>query len=434
MTTDKGLLRNTLRTLAFRLSATAIGGLSTVILARVLTPADMGAYSIAMLLVGIVGIIFGSAWTGIAYSISNQKLSSQVVMANAFAVLIGLTPLLVGTAAFLPVHAGFGIPLAVRLIVAGGLVSFLIQQYFLGVHIGQGETVAFNLGQIVPQVIFVPLLLVALLLGHGGLSGVLVLWALSQYLNMARILLQYRSLWALPHKALLSKSVVQTLVRFDMQVGLSGLVTFLNFRGNSFIVTYFAGLESAAFLAVALSLSELVYHLPLSLVVSAYGRIGDTSMREAAELTASLVRVSIWISVPLVLAGELVAGYVPVVFGAKYGSSIMPLRILLLGTVFYGVKDLYSTFFANQLGQPETTTKVYLAVLPAGLLAGLILVSRFGVIGSAFGNVCVYILLFLCMLTIFSRRTGLSPSDSVMLRSADLRVVVQAIQDARKRS
>ncbi len=414
------VINKALHTFSFRLASLGIGVGVTIFLARALVPEDLGRYSILMVIVGIISSIFGSVYAGIAYLLSKQRKEIIAVTPNIIALIILITPIIILFSLFLNRFLGINTDYPLRIFLAFGFLAYIVQIYFTGYFLGMGKNLEYNITQILPQLLSPIFLIIVVYFARLGLSGTIIAWSVSQLITSVYLSVKYNKLLYFPNKNNISKNIIRTLINFDVQVGFASLINLLCFRGTLILVSVILGLAATAHISLAIVIAEPIYLISISLAIASYDKIGKIPMVESSILVASLIRASLWITGGAVFFLQLLAPLVPLIFGKKYEASVVPLRIILLGVIVYGSKDLFAAFFTNQLGRPGILVRANLLAMIASLGSGLILIPRIGLIGGAVVNMLAYFLVFGFLCFEFIRRTRLTLAYLIIPTSTDL--------------
>lgn len=199
------------------------------------------------------------------------------------------------------------------------------------------------------------------------------------------------------------------LAGFCTVVGLTNLVSWLNYRVDLFIVERLAGLAPAGIYSVAVTVAELLWFVSSSVSVAAYARIGQPDRAQAAALTVRIVHLNLAVLMatsPLLVA--LAWWALPAVLGPAYAASLPLLVMLLPGVWAYAGASTLSAFYTNFLGRPQLSAAVASTSLAINVLACLVLVPRFGAAGAAVATSASYLLAIVWGLALFRRHARLS--------------------------
>lgn len=195
---------------------------------------------------------------------------------------------------------------------------------------------------------------------------------------------------------------------FVATIGLTNVVSLLNYRASLFLVERFHGLATAGTYSVSVTVAELLWLLSSSVTVSAYARIGHPDVRVASAMTVQAVRINVLatlLAAPVLLAGAWWA--LPRVMGEAYAASLMPLAALLPGVAAYAAASSLSAFYTNHLGRPQLSGGIAGLSLAVSFGLGLVLVPRLGALGAGLASSLGYIVAIAVAYGVFLRHAGL---------------------------
>ena len=157
---------------------------------------------------------------------------------------------------------------------------------------------------------------------------------------------------------------------FIATIGVTNVVSLLNYRASLFLVERFHGLSVVGTYSVAVTVAELLWLLSSSVTVSAYARIGHPDPRVAAAMTVQAVRINVLatlVAAPVLLLGAWWG--LPLVMGPAYAASLVPLAALLCteAVAVFEPGDQGGTYNGNPL-----MTAVGIAVLETLLAPGFL--------------------------------------------------------------
>lgn len=196
--------------------------------------------------------------------------------------------------------------------------------------------------------------------------------------------------------------------RFVATIGVTNVISLLNYRASLFLVERFHGLGAAGTYSVAVTVAELLWLLSSSVTVSAYSRIGNPDARVASAMTVQAVRINVLATVlaaPLLL---LAAWWgLPLVMGPAYAASVAPLAALLPGVAAYAAASSLSAFYTNHLGKPQLSGAIAGLSLAVSFGLGCLLVPRFGALGAGISSSVGYTVAIVVAYGVFLRQAGL---------------------------
>jgi len=278
-----------------------------------------------------------------------------------------------------------------------------------GLWLGEGRMWPINLAQVAAPAAVLLGLLGAWWLTEGAVrSAPLVVLVLTAWVSGKAIVAVLTALYALRdaarRDAALDASASLTdrahtlAARWQSQwpfiatIGMTNVVSLLNYRASLFLVERFQGLSVVGTYSVAVTVAELLWLLSSSVTVSAYARIGHPDPRVAAAMTVQAVRINVLATVlaaPILLLGAWWA--LPWVLGEAYRASLMPLLALLPGVAGYAAASSLSAFYTNHLGRPQLSGAIAGLSLSLSFGLGWWLVPRWGATGAAVSSSVGYL-------------------------------------------
>jgi O-antigen/teichoic acid export membrane protein len=211
-----------------------------------------------------------------------------------------------------------------------------------------------------------------------------------------------------------------------------GLVTWVGTVGgvlvmrlDQVLLTPLAGPKELGYYAVAVSVAEV----PLLALLAVRDVIFSTSTdRDDPTLVARATRATIMLSVPLCLAGILLAPVLlPPIFGAGFGPSVRMAQVLFIGTIPNGVAMVLSAGLLAS-GRPGLASRAQLAAAGVTVVALFALVPALGAIGAAYASLIAYLISALLVSLALVRVSALKPRDFLVPRQADLVDIVTRVR------
>lgn len=196
--------------------------------------------------------------------------------------------------------------------------------------------------------------------------------------------------------------------RFVLLIGVTNVISLLNYRINLFLVERFDGLSSAGIYSVAITVAELLWFVSSAVTTAVYGRIGARDADAAARGTVQALRwgaLGVLVAAPLLL---LVAWWaIPMVLGDAYRPAWWYLLLLMPGTLAYSAASGISAYFTNQRGQPWLAGSIALTSM---LLNGVLSwwwIPLWGTAGAAIATSVSYGVAITIGIVLFLRLSGL---------------------------
>jgi O-antigen/teichoic acid export membrane protein len=207
-----------------------------------------------------------------------------------------------------------------------------------------------------------------------------------------------------------------------LTLGLTNLVSLLNYKADVFLVERWLGLSATGVYAVAVMLAELLWFVSSSLSQAAFARVGTPDRVQAAALVVRVMHFSIaalLLVAPLLFVGAVVV--VPWWLGPAYAEVGPLLAVLLPGVLAYAPASVLSAYFTNHAGRPWVPALMAGGSLLVNLLVCAWAIPRAGALGAALATLVSYALTMACLLSLFRRHAGWAWRDVLWPRAGQLR-------------
>lgn len=212
-----------------------------------------------------------------------------------------------------------------------------------------------------------------------------------------------------PFRPRLSLAKSADMMHFSKWIFVSSLIQFLQNRSTDFILgrtvgSHGLGVYNIAFEIASMPASEVIAPINRA-AYPAYARLAvDPSA--LLERFLSIYAVISMVCFPIVALLFFIAEpAVHVVLGPKWLETIPLLRLLVVCGLMYGLhSNIYTLLVA--VGKPQANTLVQTIVLLVSLPAIVYASLRFGVMGAAYAQVGASVVSFVAMMTVFRSVTG----------------------------
>jgi O-antigen/teichoic acid export membrane protein len=364
----------------FKLVDRSLGLISTIILARLLVPADFGLVAMAMSLVAMLELFgaFGFDVTLIARE-SNERRHYDT--AWTFNVLFGVFIAVALLLAARPAASFFSDPRLVPVMAVLAAASFVQAFENIGVVAFRRELrfdreFRFLLGKRIAGVmVSVPLAL-----------AWQSYWALVAGILASRIANALLSYYVHPYRPRLSMAAARELFGFSRWLLINRLLEFGRTRSGDIVIGRLAGAHSLGLYSVGYELAylpatELVAPINRA-VFPGYARIAADRSRlkdHFLRVLGVIVALTLPAGAGIALTAHL---FVPLVLGAKWLDAVTVIQVLALGGVLSALQSNFVSVYLA-IGRPRITTEMLVLNLVM-LIPLLILLTRsHGFVGAA---------------------------------------------------
>ena len=399
-----------------------LAGLTGIILARALGPDGRGFYS---LVVEAAALVYAPAGLGISaagvYLSARRRFDQQTVLSNAVLWVLAVCALYAAGAAVFLLFRGTSVlgltSLGLAVAVAGGGIAMLkstAEDFVLA----QGRLAAFTLSQMVYPLVRLGGTAVLLVAAALTSESAILLWLGAVYVDtsVAAYLLA-RKLKLIPK---LDIAALRAQLSFGVRGHMGALLQLMNRRLDVFLVSYFLGTAAVGHYVVAFNVAEMSWWVPLALGTVLFPRASSLDSDKNAELSAAILRLSLVAAlaamIGLIAIGPLLIG---LLYGAEFEESVTPFLILVPAGLFYTIHKVLNASLSAQ-GKPECTLYGGMISVPIMIGLDLLLIPRMGIEGAALTSNIAYVVNAAFLVTYFTRSTGLSVRQVLLVNRADV--------------
>ncbi len=184
-----------------------------------------------------------------------------------------------------------------------------------------------------------------------------------------------------------------SLLRDSWPLVFTGISVMISMRVDQVLIGQMLNDRQVGFYAAAVKLSELWYFIPVALAASTYPALIESKKRDEElyyrrlqQVYDMLVTLAIVIAVAMTfLSGPIIH----LLYGSAYESSSGPLRILIWSGIAVSFGCAWSNWMILE-GRAKTLFYFQLTGAIVNILLNLILIPRFGIIGSSLATLISY--------------------------------------------
>ena len=197
---------------------------------------------------------------------------------------------------------------------------------------------------------------------------------------------------------------LKQLFSFGIRVYVGNVASGLLTQLDQLLVNGLAGLSALGVYNQAASLAQKAWMIPAGVESAAYRPMtSSATLAEARLLAVRLFRTVLFLSIGLIAAGWLLAPLIPIIYGRDFRETVLPFRILILGTAFFGCGRMFSIYFTGYRKRPQLLLALNWILLPIQANLCLWLIPLWGLKGACISASASYTLSMLILWTLFQR-------------------------------
>ena len=404
---------NILTTFTARVAVLALALCSSIIIARSLGPEGLGLLSLIILLpdlaktFGLLGFDQANAvYAGLEPGNRRALVWQSTIMAvviGGLSTVAGICYLVIGAPGSQIFVRG---PLWLYLLALLSVPAGLINAYWGAILRGMNRIFLLNGVEVGTKVVGVTLVIAIVWWLHFGLAG--LIWANfvidAGTVVLLAVLLKDSGAWGRP---VLDWSLWKRTGNLAMLAYTGGILSYLNYRVDIFIIAALLPTEQLGFYAIAVGLAERLWILTGAVGNALLPHLTNSQDRDPAVAAVVARHVMVWTGVACLLVFGLADLVVRLLYSSKFAQTVAPLRWLLPG-IF--TLTLAKVVVSELMARKKLGYLVWVASVAAtvNIVGNLVLVPRMGISGAALASSISYTVLSFMVTRYYLRETGVS--------------------------
>lgn len=404
----------------------AVGIVNGILIARLLGPAAKGDYYLLVLVPSTVMVLvqlglpqaFGYyAARGQTHGIVAKALVLTAILGcGALVAVIALLPLL--RDAFL-----HGLEVGQILFAFLALPLALNATFATGIVMGR-QAVRWYSAVNTALPIVTTVLLVAVLGGLGpSVNGAIAVYLIGSAIQSVAFTVGARRIAAANDPG--QPVSYRELLRYGLPFYPGSLTSFFSYRVDAYLIAWLIPdpSEPLGYYSMAVGLAELVFFFPNAVSVLFFPHVAGSPREESDRQVAMVSRVTLLVTGLVALLLVPAALMMIWLLLPAFGPSIPPLLVLLPGVVALSVAKVVGGYITG-IGRPGVNSYISVGSFAVNIIANLILIPLFGIVGAAAASLLSYSFSALLLTAIASRFAGTSVAEFWIVRVSDLRFTI----------
>ncbi len=419
------LARNIITTMSGRVFVMGMSLVSAVVLARYLGPDRRGVFALALLLPELA-VAFGrlgfdqsnAVYAGLEPD-RRRALSwhSAVIAVGAGGLLAlsGVVYILLGAPGLSHSMSGprwyFILPL---LFVPGRMLI----EYWLAILRGMNQIVLLNVVEVGTKAISLALIFGVVAL-DGDLTGVICVDSAVVVGSVLYLSFLLGNAGALGRPTF-DKMLLQRSAGFALPSYLAGVMTFLNYRIDQFIIALMLPTDQLAIYVIAVEIAERIWIIPGAIGTALLPHLTNSPVRDPMVAAAVARHGVLWTGAGCLVLFLVAPFAIELLFSADFVGAASPLRWLLPGIFSLAIGKV---IIAELQAREKIAFTVWLSLLSAAInvILNFVLIPRMGITGAAVASSISYFLVAIVVIWYYVRETGVSWLQ-LLPRVSDIRV------------
>ncbi|BDZ69138.1 flippase [Methanobacterium ferruginis] len=422
-------VKSSFLTFSAQIITVVLGLVISVILARELGPANMGIYSIVILIFTLLGL-FGSLGISISntyYGVKgeykwSELASNSLIVAFVLGVILSVFFLL-----FFFFEQSFLKDIEPNLILISAVSTpfILLMPYFQYILLGQNRIKEYNFSIIFQNIFYLSLISLILLFLHGNLFGIIISWTFTSIVaSIVPVVLVYKNT---PFRLHFNSNIFKKTTKFGLQAYLGNVFQFLNYRVDLFLISTLSTFANVGYYSISVAIAESLWYLPGAVGTIVFARTPGLSDEDKNRLTPIICRNTFFVTLVLGLILIFLGKYIILfLFGSQYLPAIKPLWALIPGIIALSVCKVLSNEITGR-GKPMINTYAAIISLLLNIPLNIILIPQLGILGSALASSISYTVTTVIVLVNFLKLSKNTVFDTLILKKEDIKIYKEII-------
>lgn len=430
----QSLNKNIFNTLLTQLPSLIISIVAGIFITRLLGPEGKGVFSVYLANIEIMTLMFSfGTQQGIIYFISNEKINEQKIQAVSlivFFIAIFFNSIIIFNVSnriiFVDNYNDLFYKLFLFFVFAISFINSIIiaflkaKKQFKKVNLVMLISSALNL-----ITYFAVYILNKFSLINSSIRLIFIVSIALIIINLIFYLVFFLKTYSFkPNFNLKLKTDIFPFYKFSFVGFLGMLVNFLNYRLDIWFVSYFKGTIQLGLYALAVNFSQLIMMISkiISSVMMPYLSEDDIKQRRNIFQLYSRVNffvISIGVAI-LYFVGNFLLVFL---YGQDFYGSIAPFKILIISMIFTGTSQLFSSYISAS-GRNDLCLYTNITGLVFTVVLDIVLIPKYGIIGSAYATFFSYLSIFLVYFAILIIKDKFSIKQLFIIRISDFKTIL----------
>lgn len=410
------------------------GFILTIILGRYLGAEDLGLYRMSSTIYGFVILI---AALGIPSAIikyvaeskqDQEKINSLVSSCILTSFIIGIVISIIFYLCAGCISKLFNMPnLYTLLIILSIIFPFaLVSNVLLGFLNGLRYMKQYAIATVFQGLFTFVVSFLLIYLGY-GVQGVIISMILSSMGYFVYILYISKNYFQFTLSNYITN--IRETLNFGIKVLLSNGINQINYQADTILIGYFTNAVYVGYYSIAVMLSTFFWLIPQSIQAITYPAISEYWSKNNLEAIQMIVDKSIKYSACLLIPIGMLVTFlsqpiIDTIYGNNFDVAILPLQILILGTIINGSlqRPIGSILYA--IGLPDLNLKIFTFAAIGNIFLNILLIPLIGIVGASIATTFSYIFITFLILHYTLKYTHIKIDFAWILKIGAFSVII----------
>jgi len=206
-------------------------------------------------------------------------------------------------------------------------------------------------------------------------------------------------------------NIARMLFKFGIPMAVAGGAAMVFSWADSFIIGVFLDVENVGFYSAAVSLYIFLGGIVGALATALFPAFSTIEAVRDKKMMREVINRSLKYTIYLILPASfglfmLSGPTIRILFGGDFYSAVLPLQILVFGSLFLAVSRICYSFIAGT-GDPASYTRYMIFSGIINIILNVILIPLYGLVGAAIATTISLFILFLLTIVFVHKRIGI---------------------------
>jgi len=179
----------------------------------------------------------------------------------------------------------------------------------------------------------------------------------------------------------------KTMLGFGVQIFGANAINMINYQADIILIGYFLTATDVGYYAVAVGLSKFFWLIPQAIQTITYPATSEYWANDNHSALQTMIGKSMKYTTCVLLPIGLGVGFfareiITLIFGGGFSYAVLPLQILIVGTVAFGVMKSIGGSVTG-IGRPDIALKIVGISATTNVVLNFLLIPTYGIVGAA---------------------------------------------------